>query len=174
MHFTRGGNGGPEGKGFTPNRKDSRAVDDQTVRALTVTCAVWGACVSTLLGLVKLWETFWKDRLRLSTTYYFGSRDGTANEITIVNLSGVPVQVSHWTLAWKPNRFRWRTPAIDVTRDEGTPMFTIAPKDNHTLCFEESDYFDWSYRTARNRALFLTLHIFGRRRPKVLRVGGGQ
>lgn len=141
---------------------------DQTLKTA---CAVWGAVLSTMLGLVKLWEVFWKDRVRLKTTYSFSTQEGSTDEITIVNLSSVPVQVSRWELAWKPKSFHWCTSTIDVTPHEGTSIFTVGPKDNHTICFEEDSKFDWSYRSTGNRALCLTLHIFGRRRPKVLRVG---
>jgi hypothetical protein len=131
--------------------------------------------ISIILAAVKLWETFWKDRIRLITTYSFTGEQGATDTITIVNLSSVPVQVSHWTLAWKPKLFfRWNTSTIDVTPDEGNGIFKIAPKDTHTLEFyEDHSKFDWSYRTAQHRQLYLTLHIFGRR-PKVLKVGAGQ
>jgi hypothetical protein len=153
----------------------SVTMDDQTLRVATAACAIWGAGVSTLLGLVKIWETFWKDRLRLEATHSFIDPCEKADEITVVNLSGLPVQVSHWTLAWKPNPFRWRTSEIDVTPEpECVGRFTIPSKGNYTLYFEEDAKFDSSYRTARHRNLYLTLNIFGRRQPKVLKVGAGQ
>lgn len=152
-------------------------MDDQTLRVATAACAIWGAAVSTSLGLVKLWETFWKDRLRLETTYSFIGLREEADEITVVNLSGLPVQVSHWTLAWKPNPFRWCTSEIDVTPErepQSISRFTIPSKGEYTLYFEEDSKLDWSYRTAQHRNLYLTLYIFGRRRPKELKVGAGQ
>jgi hypothetical protein len=91
-------------------------MDDQTLKAVVATSAIWGAVVSTILGLVKLWETFWKDRIRLATTYSFTGEEGAPDTITVANLSGAPVQVSGWTLAWKPNFFsRWNTSTIEVT-----------------------------------------------------------
>jgi hypothetical protein len=137
--------------------------------------AIWGACVPTILAVVKLWEIFWKDRIRLATTYSFTGEEGASDTITVVNLSGAPVQVSGWMLAWKPNFFsRWNTSTIEVTHDEEGTMFTIPAKDCYTLEFQESDKFDWSYRNALHRQLYLTLRIFGRRKPKVLKVGAGQ
>lgn len=148
-------------------------MDEQTLKAVVSLCAIWGAVLSTLLAGVKIWETFWKDRIRLTTTYSFTGEPGTTDTITVVNLSGVPIQVSHWTLAWKPNLFRWNTSTIDVIPEEGADMFKIAPKASHTLPFENHSKFDWSYRSAQHRQLLLTLHIFGHR-SKVLKVHAGQ
>ncbi len=152
-------------------------MDEKTLKAvvsaLVSLCAIWGAILSTLLAGVKIWETFWKDRIRLTTTYSFSDEPSTDDTITVVNLSGVPIQVSHWTLAWKPNLFRWNTSTIDVTPEEGTGMFKIGPKDSHTISFNDLAKFDWSYRSAQHRQLLLTLHVFGRR-SKVLKVRAGQ
>jgi hypothetical protein len=58
-------------------------------------------------------------------------------------------------------------------------MFTIPPKDRYTLVFPDEEYhgdsskFDWGYRSAQHRQLLLTLHIFGRRSPKVLTIHAG-
>jgi hypothetical protein len=124
-----------------------------------------------LLGLVKLWEAFWKDRIQLRSTHNFSTQEGWVDTITVVNLSSVPIQVSHWELAWKPRHFRWRTSTIDVTPREGlSSMFTIGARDSHTIWFEADSKFDWGYPIASRRALFLTLHIFGRRCPKALKI----
>jgi len=148
-------------------------MDEQTLKTVTGVCAMWGAAVSTFLALIKIWETFWKDRIRLETSYSFSGQYGAVDEISIVNLSGIPVQVQDWSLVWKPNRFRWRTSEIDVT-PESTGRFTIPAKNDYTLLFEEFNKFDWSPRAARNRKLYLILYVFGRKRPKILKVGGGQ
>lgn len=57
---------------------------------------IWGASLATLLGVVKLWEVFWRDRLRLATSYMLTGEPGGAHEIVIVNLSPVPVHVANW------------------------------------------------------------------------------
>jgi hypothetical protein len=154
-------------------------MNEDALKVAVSLCALWGAVVSTVLAAVKFWETFWKDRIRLDSSHDFSSLAGAADTITIVNLSAVPVQVSHWTLAWKPTLlFRWNTPTLDVTPEDGTGMFTIPPKDSYTLEFPDEaspsgrSKFDWSYRSATHRQLLLTLHIFGRR-PKVLKIHAG-
>jgi hypothetical protein len=143
-------------------------MDDRTLKIV----AIWGACVSTILGLVKLWETFWKDRVRLVASGHFTTQEGVSDEIVIVNLSGAAVQVSYWTLAWKPNFFRRNTSKIDVT-PEGNNIFAIPANDRHVLEFQEQDKFDWSHRGTLHSQLYLTMHIFGRRKPKVLKVHAG-
>ena len=147
--------------------------DAATSLPLTGWLGIWGAILSTILGAATIWEKLWKDRTRLVTTFSFTGQRGVDDKITIVNLSGIPVQVSHWSLAWKPNLFRWRTSTINVTPDEDITPFTIPARDNYILNFPDDYKFDWSYRSALHRQLYLTLHIFGRR-PKVLRVGAGQ
>jgi len=123
---------------------------------------------------VKFWEVFWKDRIRLETSYSFSGAPWDVDEIHIVNLSGVTLQISHWKLEWKPNAFRWRTSPIDMTPEYASGMFTLTPHDRHTLTFDAEEKFDWSYRSAKHRNLYLTLYAFGRKRPLVLKVGAGQ
>ena len=63
---------------------------------LTTALAIWATALSTVLALIKVWET-WKSRLRLSTSYCFADLD-RGNEIIIENPSGTPVMVSYWEL----------------------------------------------------------------------------
>ena len=145
------------------------SMDDYTIKVATFSCAVWGAALSTSLGFVKFWETFWKDRIRLDTSYSWSGQEGAIDEIVIANLSSVPLQVAYWSLAWKPKLFHFRTSTLDVSPDE-VSGFKIDGKDTYTLYFEEQSKFDWGYRTSQHRALYLTLHLFGRKRPKSLRI----
>jgi hypothetical protein len=129
---------------------------------------VWGAGLSTILGLIKLWETLWRDRIKLSTTYSFTSADQVDDEITIVNLSDRTVQVEHWSLAWQ-HAFS-ASSVTDLTPDNGGYRFTIDPKSEHTIRFSDADKFDWGSRAAKGRKMYLTLFLFGRRRPMKLLV----
>jgi hypothetical protein len=124
---------------------------------------VWGAGLSTILGLIKLWETLWRDRIRLLTTYSFTSADQVDDEITVVNLSDRTVQVAHWSLAWQ-QAFS-ATKITDLTPDDGGYRFTIDPKSEHTITFSDADKFDWGSKAAKGRKMYLTLFLFGRRRP---------
>lgn len=72
--------------------------------------AAWGAAVSTGLAGIKIWETFWRDRLRLASTYSLTGEEGEPHLITIANLSSLPVQVSSAELYWVPNFFPLNRP----------------------------------------------------------------
>lgn len=81
--------------------------------------------------------------------------DQIEDEITIVNLSPVPVFVSYWTLAWEPMWLSGRG-RLDLTPDE-TPSFKIGGEDDKTLIFGEADKLAWGYKVADGRKLLLTL-----------------
>lgn len=135
-----------------------------------------GTVLAWILFLIKVWETFFRDKLRLVTTYSFNSLENVSDTISIVNLSPVPVMVSHWSLEWKPRWFRQGTKSIDVTPDfDGldTTGLKIAPHDYEAIEFAGLDKFDWGHKTATGRRLILTLHLFGRRRPIALVVHRG-
>jgi hypothetical protein len=134
---------------------------------------VWGAGLSTLLGLLKLWEVFWRDRTKLSTTYSFTGAEGVNDQIIVVNLSSNSVQVSRWSLAWKPQLFRFDKAEEDLTPDEGGGRFMIGPKSEHALLFSEDDKFDWGWKAATGRNLYLDIYLYDRRRPLKLRVKSG-
>ncbi len=131
---------------------------------------IWGAGLSTLLGLLKLWEVFWRDRIKLSTTYSFTGAEGINDEVIIVNRSDSPVQISHWSLAWKPRLFRFNKVAEDLTPDERGERFTINPRSEHVLLFSEDDKFDWGWKATEGRNLYLALYLYDRRRPVKLRI----
>ena len=40
---------------------------------------VWGAGLSAILALLKLWKVFWKDRKWLKTGYNFSGQNGQLN-----------------------------------------------------------------------------------------------
>jgi hypothetical protein len=85
---------------------------------------VWGAVLSTGLACIKVWESFWKDRIRLATSYSFVGEGGPASTISVANLSALPVLVSSWELAWEPKAPRWWVKRVDCTPDD-VSGFTI-------------------------------------------------
>jgi hypothetical protein len=137
----------------------------------TVLLAMWGAIVSTGLAGIKIWETFYKDRLRLAKSYMLTGETGGEHEITVANLSSVPVQVSSWSVAYEPKLFRWKTKRIDVTPDwDKVSGFRIDGHSTHTLFFGGEDQFEWGWKIQQGRKLCLALYIFGRKRPKRLTI----
>lgn len=61
--------------------------------------AWWGAALSTLLALVKLWE-LWNARFRIEVGYNFTSEPDIGNEVFIRNLSSKPIILSYWELLY--------------------------------------------------------------------------
>jgi hypothetical protein len=131
---------------------------------------VWGAGLSTALAVLKIWEVFWKDRERLKTSYNFSGQSGHTDEITVVNLSSAPVQVSYWTLAWEPRYPRLRGSISDLTPELGGYAFSIEPHAGHTIGFAGGDQFDWSSTAAAGRGLYVRLFGYDRRGPRRLLV----
>ncbi|PND19034.1 hypothetical protein CN934_24995 [Ensifer sp. MMN_5] len=125
---------------------------------------LWGACVSTGLAGIKIWETFWKDRIRLDTTHLFVGEGGPPSEISVANLTSLPVMVSSWQLVWEPKVLRWWVKRLDCTPDENWG-FTIDRYSVKTLEFDEERRFGWGYRVSRHRTLCLYLRTYGRKQP---------
>lgn len=136
---------------------------------VTQILSLWGALVATGLAGIKIWETFWKDRLRLDTSYMLTGETGGAHEITVANLSPKPVQVVSWTLAYEPKLFHWRVKRMDVSPDwQDIGKFKIDGHSSFTLSFGEENQFPWGWKARKGRKLCLDLKIYGRKKPKRL------
>ena len=126
-----------------------------------------GSVTAFILFGVKLWEIFWRDRLRLDTTYCFNGEPSVPDEVTIVNLSPIPVNVANWRLYWKPRFWRSDLTVIDVTPDEPERL-RIPSHDEVTVYFGGMDKLQWGYKVSQGRRLVLELSVFGRTRKKKL------
>ena len=62
--------------------------------------AIWGACLSTILAVIKVFE-FWKSRLCVYTSFAFTDEPDRGNEIIIENPSNQGLIIKHWELIWK-------------------------------------------------------------------------
>jgi len=124
--------------------------------------AWWGAGLSTLLALIKLWE-LWRDRFRLQVGYNFRGNEDLGNEVIIRNLSMRPVVLTYWELLYCSGRLPNRT--FETLRDPGADAMDIqiAPHTSYTLTFAEQDHFAWGATALNVRAIYLRLHLAGRR-----------
>ena len=138
-----------------------------TAESFQLALGAWGSGLSTWLGIRELR----KRKLNLSTTYSFYGTDQIDDEITIVNLSPVPLFVSHWSLVWEPT---WppKRECLDITPDDAS-AFKVEGQDDFSLSFGGVDSLPWGHEVAKKRKLVLTLHIHGRRRPKRLTIMRG-
>jgi len=124
--------------------------------------AWWGAGLSTVLGLAKLWE-LWRDRFQVDVSFNFTSSPEIGNEILIRNLSTRKFILAHWELLyctghWPTRRF---TPLASREYDAGD--VTIDPHSTYTLQFADFEHFDWGVDALGGRRIFIRLHIAGRR-----------
>lgn len=89
--------------------------------------ALWGAVVSSGLAGIKIWETFWRDRIKIESTYSISYSPEWPHQITIANMSSIPVQVSSAELYWVPNFFplKRRIPSIATPDYFYTTTFKI-------------------------------------------------
>jgi hypothetical protein len=124
--------------------------------------AWWGACLSSLLAVVKLFE-LWRDRFRVDVDYYFTGDESIGNKILIRNLSGRPIILTHWELiycsgSWPRRKFDFLEKA-DI--DAGDRK--LEPYATHTICFFDENYFSWDHKALNGRRIFIRLHIAGRK-----------
>ena len=123
--------------------------------------AWWGAGLSTLLAIIKLWE-LWRDRFRLQVGYNFRGNEDLGNEVIIRNLSTRPVVLTYWELLYCTGRFPCRT--FEAFRDPGADAedIQIAPHTSYALTFSEQNHFDWGVSALNDRAIYVRLHLAGR------------
>lgn len=115
--------------------------------------------ISFALLIIKIWESFFKDRLKIGSTYHLTGERGVPNEISILNLSQTPIHVAYWKLKWEPKWFAFWLDTIDVSPDE-THRFTIEAQECHDI----NHYFDWGWQSSNGRKLILYIKIIGRKR----------
>ena len=134
---------------------------------LTSLATAYATALSTGLAAIQ----WMKSRLNIDTTYIFYDTIDLHDEIILANLGNKPVLISRFTLFWEPLLLSAR-PKIDVTPEEHS-SFRIPSHEFYTLYFMDMDKFEWGHEIRRGRKLVLSLHIFGRKRPKRLIIAAG-
>lgn len=131
--------------------------------------AWWGACLSTLLAGIKIWE-LWRDRLRLEVDYSFSYCEDVGNKIFIRNISPRSMIVTHWDLLSAPRAgFMGKSVKHICSADWDYEGESVKPGSTITLLFAESTFFTWPTSASKSRKILLRLYIAGRR-PVVLTV----
>ena len=124
--------------------------------------AWWGACLSTVLALVKLWE-LWRDRFQLEVSYNLRSDPSLGNEIYVRNLSGKPLILTHWELFHRSGRWPRRKLKFFAMADPDVGDTRVEPHTTHTLRFVDANHFSWSHGALNGRHICIQLHVAGRR-----------
>lgn len=124
--------------------------------------AWWGAGLSTLLAIVKLWE-LWQDRFRLDVDYNFAGDASIGNSILIRNLSSRPLILSYWEVLYCSGRWpRWKFEGIAYA-DHDAGDQRIEPHSTLDLHFSEDNYFSWGHKALKGRRIYIRLHLAGRK-----------
>jgi len=132
--------------------------------------AWWGAGLSTLLAIVKLWE-LWRDRFRIDVDYNFSSNPENGNEILIRNLCANPVILTYWDLLYGSGIWPFRKFSFIELPDLGASDIQIEPHSSKTFSFSEENYFSWGAKSLNGRKIYIRLHVAGRR-PVLKKVYG--
>lgn len=123
--------------------------------------AWWGAGLSTLLAVIKLWE-LWQARFRLEVGYGFASDENIGNTIHIRNLSNRPMILAYWEVLYCSGRWPRRKFQEITCADHDSGDRRIEPHSTLALNFSEENHFSWSHKTLRGRRIFIRLYIAGR------------
>ena len=123
--------------------------------------AWWGAGLSTLLAIVKLFE-LWQDRFRVEVSYNFTSSESIGNEVLIRNLSSRPLILTYWELLYCSGRWPRRIfePLQSANFDSGDHR--LEPYATRTLHFSDQNYFSSEHKVLSGRRIFIRLHFAGR------------
>ncbi len=126
--------------------------------------ALWGAVLSTILALVKIWE-IWSSRRRIEVSYNFIGLPEEGNDIIIRNISDKPFIITYWELLFCERKyFRW-VPYRTEEPGEFAHDVSVQGHSTHILNFSGADYFDWGYKAMAGKRIYLKLHIAGNKRP---------
>ena len=129
---------------------------------ISLLVALWGAVLSTILAVTKLWEIR-RDRFRVDVGNNFSSAPGGANKVIVRNLGSRPFILCYWELLWLPHRWVSEHGVRSISPGEDAIDVRIEPGASHTLRFSGPDHFDWGRNALRGRTIYLRLYVVGRR-----------
>jgi hypothetical protein len=124
--------------------------------------AWWGGTVSSILAIVRLWET-WRDRFRVEVSANLTSLPEIGNEVLIRNLGTRAFILTYWQLLYGSSirPFRKFEHLASPDYDEGDRK--VEPFETCTLPFMEDNHFDWGVDALAGRDIYIRLCIAGRR-----------
>ncbi len=126
--------------------------------------AIWGAGLSTLLAMVKVWE-IWSSRRRIEVSYSFVGNPEEGNDIIIRNISGKPFIVTYWELLFcERKHFRWISYRTEEPGEHANDI-CIQGHSSKKFNFSEADYFEWGHQALAGKRIYLKLQIAGERKP---------
>ena len=124
--------------------------------------AWWGAAVSSVLAVTKLWEV-WRDKFRVEVSGNLVSLPDIGNTVLIRNLSNRSFILSHWELLYGSGRWPFRKLSRVDSSDYDEGDRKVDQFETHTLNFADERYFDWGVDALKGRSIYIRLWIAGRR-----------
>jgi hypothetical protein len=124
--------------------------------------AWWGAGLSTLLAVVKLWE-IWRDRFQIDLGCNLTGDPEIGNEIFIRNLTGRPAILCYWELLYCSGSWPCRKYSGISSPGPDAYDLRVDAHSSTTLGFSETDYFEWSEKALNGRKIYIRLHFAGQR-----------
>ena len=123
--------------------------------------AVWGAGLSTILAVVKLWEV-WSNRFRMNVSHVFTSCPHEGNTVMIRNLSGRPVILEYWELFYGSGIWPFTKTQDIASPGPDAKDRRIESHSSDALIFAGPDHFSWGPDVLKGRKIYIRLHIAGR------------
>lgn len=127
--------------------------------------AGWGAILSTLLAIAKLYES-WTSRFQVDVTHIFRCDASIGNDIHITNLSGKPIMLEYLELYYLTGRWPRMEKKYFWSPEDSLLNLRIEPTEKKVLTFSEADHFSWG----SGKKIFIKLYFVGKK-PIVKRVG---
>lgn len=134
---------------------------------MTTILALWGAALSTLLGLLKVHEVWQKRQLRIEVEGTFTNYADIGNTIYLRNLGLKPIIVTYWEVVCFSGRWPQRKERSLHEAGSGYPVgdIRIDAQDSHQLVFSGADHFD-----GMKQVVYLRLWVAGKSKPLLERI----
>ena len=132
--------------------------------------AWWGAVLSTLLALIKVWE-LWQTRFRIEVGSGLTGNLEMGNDIHIRNLSSNPAILCYWELFYRDHFWPLKKDTYISSPEADTCDIRVDQHSSKTFNFNGQDHFSWSRKVMKGHKIYIRLHFAGRR-PIVRKVYG--
>lgn len=124
--------------------------------------AWWGAALSTLLAIVKIWE-LWRERFRIHAVLISTTNRDIGNEIRIRNLSPQHLIITDWELFYGARFWSSLKKKSIHGREYDADDYILAPYSTYKCTFSDELFFRTDVKHLKGRAIYLKLHFAGRR-----------
>lgn len=136
---------------------------------ITTALAVWGALLSTMLFVFKVYELRKNSFKRLKVEFHADDFNNI-NTFTIVNYSNNPVNISYYDVFYANKKSAKEMWFIDCGLQGDLVNIQTKPYEKCDLSFNEDRYFSSYHEKHKGKKLFIKLWIVGKKKPIVKKV----